>query len=142
MAKVNLNNAVKTIEVFYDAQCGMCRTFMEWLKKQERACELICLDYRSDEAQKVFPDLLNYHPEKEMVVRVDGEKVYQGGEGWVCCLWTCAKYRGVAKKINNRLLLPVAKKICHLVSRNRLGISNMLFRKKNADIDCDGGCEK
>ena len=142
MAKVNLNNAVKTIEVFYDARCGMCRTFMKWLEKQKRACKLICLDYQSDEAQKVFPELLNYHPEKEMVVRMDGERVYQGGEGWVCCLWSCTKYRNVAKKINNCILLPVAKKICYHISRNRLGISKLFFRKKSADVTCDGGCKK
>ncbi len=103
MAKVNLNNAVKTIEVFYDARCGMCRTFMKWLEKQKRACKLICLDYQSDEAQKVFPELLNYHPEKEMVVRIDDAKIYQGGEGWVCCLWSCTKYR-LSQKLVQLLL--------------------------------------
>ncbi len=151
MKKVNLNKAVKTIEVFYDGRCGMCCTFMKWLEKQERACELISYDYKSSEATAVFRDLLEYHPEKEMVVRMDGE-VYQGGEGWVCCLWACAKYRDVAEKINSRLLLPMAKNICQLVSKNRLGVSRLFFRKKNEEIaaeieknqeiKCEGGCEE
>jgi predicted DCC family thiol-disulfide oxidoreductase YuxK len=152
MAKVNLNKNVKTIEVFYDGRCGTCCTFIEWLEKQDRACELISLDYQSDEAQSAFPDLSSYHPEKEMVVRVDGEEIYQGAEGWVCCLWGCVKYRDIAKKMNSRLLLPMAKKICYFVSKNRLGVSKLFFSKKTNEIaaevekdeqiKCDGGCDK
>lgn len=155
MRKVNLNKEFKTIEVFYDARCGMCCTFIDWLEKQERAGELMCYDYKSSDALAVFPSLLEYDPEKVMVVRVDGEEVYQGGEGWVCCLWICVKYRWVAKRVNGPLLLPMAKKICYLVSNNRLKISKLFFRKKNKeitdeinaqqkknqDIDCEGGCE-
>lgn len=149
---MNLDKAIKTIEVFYDARCGMCCTFMDWLEKQERACEMISYDYQSSEATAAFPDLLKYHPEKVIVVRVDGEEVYQGGEGWVCCLWTCAKYRDVARRMNGCVLLPMAKKFCYLISKNRLGVSKLFFRKKNAQIaaeierteriKCEGGCEK
>lgn len=146
MAKVKLDKEVKTIEAFYDAECGICCTFMDWLNKQNRACELVCLGYQSDEAQEVFPELLNYEPDKVMVVRVDADtddpKIYQGGEAWVCCLWSCTRYRWLAKIVNNRLLLPIAKKICYFVSRNRLGISRLFFRKKDTKIECDGGCEK
>ncbi len=142
MAKIKLNNKVKTIEVFYDGRCAMCCTFMGWLEKQKRSCELISLDYQSEEALEVFPDLLAYHPEKEIVVRMDGEEIYQGGEGWVCCLWSCAKYRNWARRMNGCVLLPMAKKICYFISKNRLGVSRMFFRKKNEEIKCKGGCKK
>ncbi len=155
MKAVNLHKAFKTIEVFYDTRCGMCCTFIEWLEKQERACELVSYDYQSGEAETVFPGLVDYHPEKMMVVRVDGEVVYQGGEGWVCCLWSCNKYQDVAKKMNSKLLLPMAKKFCYLVSNHRFKISKLFFRKKNKEItdeieaeqkknkeiECEGGCE-
>jgi predicted DCC family thiol-disulfide oxidoreductase YuxK len=150
MATVKLNKTVKTIEVFYDARCGMCRTFIDWLAKQERACELVTLDYQSDEAKREFPEIINYDPEKEIVVRMDVKDVYQGAEGWVCCLWSCSKYRDVAAKMNSRLLLPMAKKICYYVSKNRLGVSKIFFRKKTEEIarevekdkqiKCEGGC--
>jgi predicted DCC family thiol-disulfide oxidoreductase YuxK len=152
MKKVNLNTAIKTIEVFYDGRCGMCCTFIDWLRKQEHACEIRCLDYQSDEAKEIFPDLLSYHPEREMVVRVGGEEIYQGAEGWVCCLWGCVKYRDIARKMNSRLLLPMAKKICYFVSKNRLGVSKLFFSKKSEEIadevekdeqiKCEGGCDK
>jgi predicted DCC family thiol-disulfide oxidoreductase YuxK len=142
MAKVNLTNEIKTIELFYDARCGMCCTFMEWLERQERACETICLDYQSDEAKKRFPEILHYEPDKQMVSRVNDEVIHYGGESWVCCLWSCARYRWLAKLLNSRLLLPMAKKVCYLISRNRLWVSKVFFRKKNADIKCKGGCDK
>lgn len=152
MGKIKLSKSVKTIEVFYDARCGMCCTFMDWLRKQERACKLICFDYQSEEAKKVFPDILSHHPEKEIVTRMDGEAVYQGAEGWVCCLWSCTKYRDLAEKINGGLLLPLAKKICYYVSKNRLEVSKLFFRKKTEEIakevekdkqiKCEGGCEE
>jgi len=124
------------MEVFYDGRCGMCCTFIEWLNAQEKngGCEVVCLDYRGDGAREVFPDLAEFHPEKEMVVRVNGVEVYQGGEGWVCCLWSCAKYKEVAERVNGSVLLPMAKKMCHLISRNRFAVSKLFFRKKHAEI--------
>ncbi len=151
MRSVNLDKAVQGIEVFYDARCAMCVTFVEWLVRQERAYDVVCLDYHCDEARRVFPELGDYDPDKEMVVRVDGGEIYQGAEGWICCLWSCKKYRDVAKKMNSRFLLPMAKKVCHLVSENRLVFSKVFFRKKNEEIavevdrehqiHCEGGCE-
>lgn len=152
---MNLDQEVMRMEVFYDGRCAMCRTFVEWLVRQEGACEVVCLDYDGDDARRVFPDLGDYDPEKEMVVRVDGGDVYQGAEGWVYCLWGCVKYRDVAERMSHRLLLPMAKKVCYLVSKNRLGISRLFFRKKNEEIaaelekaaeevikiGCEGGCE-
>lgn len=153
--KMNLDQVQEKIEVFYDGRCGMCCTFIGWLKEQEQILVVECYDYHADEAEQVFPRIGDYYPWRELVVRVDGEKVYTGAEGWVCCLWSCKKYRGVACKVNNAVLLPMAKKFCHLVSNNRLKISKLFFRKKNReiakviedqkkknqDIDCEGGCE-
>lgn len=155
MKRVNLDKAVKKIEVFYDGRCAMCRTFIGWLVKQERACELVCLDYASDEALGVFPEIRDYDPDREIVVRMDLREVYVGGEGWVCCLWGCSKYRDLAEKMNSRVLLPVAKKVCYLVSKNRFVMSKLFFgkkneeiaaeleqeeREKNDEIECEGGC--
>jgi len=151
MNYVNLKKDIKYMEVFYDGQCGMCRTFIDWLKNQKHVLDLRCVDYRGEEAEEIFPEIKDYDPGREMVVRVDGEVVYQGAEGWVCCLWACDKYRDTAKKMNNRVLLPMVKKFCYLVSKNRFIVSKLLFRKKSEEIalelekeqniKCEGGCE-
>lgn len=134
MTEMNLNNTVKIIEIFYDGQCGMCCTFIGWLDKQEHVFQVDCYDYHQAKAKLVFPDIGNYDPSKELVVRVDENDVYTGAEGWVYCLWGCAKYRNVACKMNNAILLPMAKKFCYLVSNNRLKISKLFFSKKTKEI--------
>lgn len=142
MKKVKLKNTVKKVEVFYDGRCGMCCTFMGWLEKQERACDLVSMDYRSEEAQRIFPELLSYHPEKELVVRMigdDGVEIYQGAEAWVCCMWSSMKHRDLAQKMNGCVLLPIAKKICYFISKNRLGVSRLFFRNKSQLVTENGG---
>ncbi len=132
--KLELKTTAKKLEVYYDRECAMCCSFIEWLESQDRAMELVCMPYQSDEAKVKFPELAVYHPEKEIVVRVDGIDVYTGAEGWVWCLWSCAKYRDVAKLMNNRLMLRVAKKVCYLISKNRLKVSKLFFGKKARQI--------
>ena len=128
--KLKLETTIQRIEVFYDGHCGMCSSFVEWLVAQERAIEVVCLPYQTDEAVTAFPELLELKPEREMIVRIDGEDFYRGAEGWVWCLWSCAKYQDVSKLVNTRMLLPMAKKVCYLVSKNRLRVSKLLFGKK------------
>lgn len=134
MRCVDLNRAVKTVEIFYDGQCGMCCTFIEWLAKQEHLFQVDCYDYHDVKTKLIFPDIGNYDPSKELVVRVDRDDVYIGAEGWVYCLFGCTKYSDVGSKMNNAVLLPMAKKFCHLVSNNRLKISKLFFYKKNKEI--------
>ena len=155
MKGVNLTQITQKIEVFYDGQCGMCKTFIAWLIKQQHVIEVVCYDFHGEEAERVFAELKEHDPGRELVVRVDGCRVYKGAEGWVCCLWACEDYRKTAKRINSCFLLPMAKKVCHLVSNNRLTLSQLFFRKKNKEIideietkhkkdkkmNCEGGCE-
>lgn len=155
--KLKLPTTVSKIEVFYDGHCGMCASFIEWLVSQDLRWEVVCLPYQSDGAKADFPELTALKPDKEIIVRVDGQKTYRGAEGWVWCLWSTVKYRDVAKLVNSRLLLPMAKKVCYLVSKNRLRVSKLLFHKKAKQVadeihkldhenrganDCnDGNCE-
>lgn len=148
---MKLEKNVRLIEVFYDGHCGMSSCFTEWLMKQDRAIKVVCLAYQSDEAQRVFPDLNSLKPEKKMIVRLDGDKVYRGAEGWVWCLWSCVKYKKLAKVMNSRVMLPMARKVCLLACKNRLKISKLFFGKKAKQVtdeihkldevgkDCDDG---
>jgi len=141
MSQIVLDKTIQGVCVFYDGECGMCCGFVSWLEKQKRGCELECVDFHSEVALERFPDLWDYEPEKEMVVLVNRKKVYQGGEGWVHCLWTCKKYQWLARRMSGKLFLPLAKKMCYLVSKNRLGISRLFFRKtKDAETkDANSG---
>jgi len=137
MKKVKLTQITQKIEVFYDGQCGMCKTFIAWLIKQQHVIEVVCYDFHGEEAERVFAELKEHDPGRELVVRVDGD------------------YRKTAKRVNSCFLLPMAKKVCHLVSNNRLTLSKLFFRKKNKEIideietkhkkdkkmNCEGGCE-
>jgi len=132
--KLNLTITAKKIEIYYDGKCGMCCRFIEWLVAQDRAMEVVCLPYQSEEATKNFPEIESHNPAKEIVVRVDGGEIYTGAEGWVWCLWSGVKYRDVAKLMNSRWMLPVAKKACVLISKNRLKVSKLFFGKKAKQI--------
>lgn len=132
--KLELTTTARKLEVYYDGECGMCCSFIEWLVGEDRALEVVCMPYQNEEAVRGFPDLMDYSPGKEIVVRVDGVDIYKGAEGWVWCLWSCAKYRDVAKLMNSRFMLPLAKKACYLLSKNRLRVSKLFFGKKAKQI--------
>jgi len=89
----------------------MCCSFVEWLVTRERAFKVECLPYQQDEAKEKCPQLLELKPDKEIIVRVDGQDIYKGAEGWVWCLWSCVQYQEVAKLMNCRALREVAEEI-------------------------------
>lgn len=131
---INLVDDIQKVEVYYDGKCGMCCTFHEWVNKQKRANEIVFLPYQSGEAQEIFPELNTLDPAREMVVRTDTGEIYRAAEAWVWCLWSCEKYRGVAKKFNSPSLLPSVQKLCHLLAANRLTLSKLFFRKKSKQV--------
>jgi len=115
------------IEVFYDGECGMCQAFSEWLEREPKAAQIRIYPYQSREAHLIFPDLPNYHPEREMVIRTWEGEVYQGAEAWVWCLYGCQAYRKLARRLAHPTLLPFASRIGKLVAKNRRGISRLLI---------------
>lgn len=131
---INLSNEVKSVEVYYDGKCGMCCTFHEWINNQKRANEIVFLPYQSAEAQALFPELNTLDPAREMVVRTDTGEIYRAAEAWVWCLWSCEKYRGVAKKFSSPALLPHVQKLCHMLAANRITLSKLFFRKKSKQV--------
>ncbi|MGJ8672602.1 thiol-disulfide oxidoreductase DCC family protein [Rubritalea sp.] len=147
---MKLNDDVEWVEVYYDGQCGMCCTFHEWVNRQERANDIVFLPYQSEEALNRFPTLNTRDPARQMVVRTSTDEIYQGAEAWVWCLWSCTKYRGLAKKVSKPQLLPQVQKICHLLAANRLTLSKLFFRGKSKEVaarvhhmpevECDGTC--
>ncbi|NNC89305.1 MAG: DUF393 domain-containing protein [Akkermansiaceae bacterium] len=125
---------LKWVEVFYDGRCGMCCTFHEWIGRQPRAYEVRFIPYQSPEAERVFPGVSTLDPAREMIVRTSEGRVFRAAEAWVYCLYSCANYRGTARKLASDRLLPVAKKACALLAGNRHALSKVFFRRKDREV--------
>lgn len=125
---------LKWMEVFYDGRCGMCCTFHEWVYRQPRAHEIRFIPYQSPEAERVFPGVSTLDPAREMIVRTDAGRVFRGAEAWVYCLYSCANYRDLARRLSSGALLPVARKACSLLAANRHALSKVFFRRKDVEV--------
>ena len=144
-----INQEISSIEVYYDGSCAMCSRFKNWLEQQDHLIGVELLSNTSEAARERFPDLAKYKPEKAMVIRADTGEIYRAAEATVICLWACREYRGLAMKLRNPLLLPLARKIYPLIASNRHLISKLLTDDKklkgeleNQKDQCDDGtCE-
>ncbi|MEM0897987.1 MAG: DUF393 domain-containing protein [Verrucomicrobiota bacterium] len=135
---------ITLLRVFYDAECGLCRACRDWMKDQAKFVEVLFTPYQSGNAERLCPGLHTLHPDRQIIVLADSGEIYQGGAAWVMCLWALRDYRELASRLATPAFLPLAKKACALVSRNRLRLSGWLGLKKLADAtmpDCeDGNC--
>lgn len=138
----------KKIEVFYDGRCGMCCSFHEWIHRQKRAFDIDFVPYQAAEAEEVFPGIHTLDPAREMIVRTSDGGVFRGAEAWVWCLYSCANYQGLAKRLARPAMLAVAIRVCRLLAANRHGLSKVFFRRKDREVretlhqmtppECDG----
>jgi len=148
---MNIPPDIKKIEVYYDGRCAMCCTFQEWVSQQNRAFEVEFVPYQSERAEELFAGVREMDPDRDMIVRTDQGKIFRGAEGWVLCMLSCQSYERWARRLASPQLLPVARKTCNLIAANRLGISKVLFRKKDKALadavhempqqKCDGSCQ-
>lgn len=131
---MKIPNNIQYIEVYYDGRCGMCCTFHEWVYAQKRAYPVRFIAYQDPQAEEWFPGVNELEPEREMIVRTQDHKLYRGAEGWVLCLLSCEKYRGIARRIASPALLPFAEKTCHALAARRHKLSKIFFRKKDNEV--------
>lgn len=117
---------MKALTIFYDPQCGLCTQFRVWLEKQPKRVRVEFLDFRSEAAAARMPGLAALHPELEVVVLADDGRWWQGSGAWITCLWTALGYRPWAYRLASPALQPLVKKVVHLISSHRLGLSGML----------------
>lgn len=146
---MKLPDDTKSIAVFYDGRCGMCCTFHEWINRQKRAFDITFVPYQSSGAEEIFPGIGTLDPAREMIVRTDKGEIFRGAEAWVWCLYSCADYRGVARRLAGPKMLAVAVRMCRLLAANRHGLSKVFFRRKDREVretlhemtlpECKGG---
>ena len=117
---------MKILYVFYDGECGLCRTCRQWLMNQRRYLNLQFIAFQTPEALQLFPTLQEYEPSRQLVVLSDEGGVYLGDEAWIMCLYALVDYRQWAQRMASPLLRPFAKQLCQAISTNRLFISKFL----------------
>jgi predicted DCC family thiol-disulfide oxidoreductase YuxK len=124
---------MKRLYVLYDSECELCRRCRLWLGRQEAFVPLWFIPFQTGEAECRFPGLKELHPEKEIVIVSDAGEVWQGGAAWVMCLWALREYREWSLRLAHPALLPVARRLCEVVSANRFRISGWLKASMSHD---------
>lgn len=124
-----------TLTVIYDDTCEFCRRCRRWLEGQRLHVRLQYLA-ASDPAATA-----RYGPadklRQDLVVVADDGRAWVGPSAFVTLLWTTRRYRGVARRLANPALLPIARRTFHVISSNRGSINTML-QKPSCE---DGACE-
>jgi predicted DCC family thiol-disulfide oxidoreductase YuxK len=118
---------MQRLYVIYDATCELCRRCRVWLARQPAFVPLIFVPLQSPELSRRFPGIERLHPEEEIVVINELGDVWQGGAAWVMCLWALREYREWSQRLAHPALLPLARRVCELVSENRQFLSCWLF---------------
>jgi predicted DCC family thiol-disulfide oxidoreductase YuxK len=125
---------MKKLTVFYDPNCGVCSSFRDWMGREPAFVAIEFLPYDSRQAAELCPGLLERGADKKIIVMADDGRLWQGAEGWVLCLWALRRWRGWSKRLAKPLLLPIAEKVCGLISSNRLALSRLLHLKGDREI--------
>lgn len=125
---------MNTLFVFYDGKCALCAKCRHWLESQPLYVNLVFLPYQSYKAKKLCPEIDSYDPGKEIVVMADNGDIYQGGAAWIMCLWATRSHREWGMRLASPALLPLAKKVCHLISDKRLILSRLFGKVSDEEI--------
>jgi predicted DCC family thiol-disulfide oxidoreductase YuxK len=120
---------MKRLYVLYDQECALCGSCRWWLMRQRAYIELYFIPLQSPEIVRRFPGLKEWDQldlREKLVVISDEGAVYQGQYAWIMCLYALRDYREWAQRLAHPTLLPFARRVCEVVSRNRLAISRFL----------------
>ena len=115
--------------VLFDAQCELCVRCCNWLMKQPAFVPLAFIALQSDEVQRRFSGIDALKPNEQLLVVSNEGSVYRGAYAWIMCLWALQNYREHAQRMAQPILLPFARMVCELLSRNRFFLSDALFRQ-------------
>ncbi|HWB61444.1 MAG TPA: DUF393 domain-containing protein [Chthoniobacteraceae bacterium] len=143
---------MKALYILYDAQCALCRRCRAWLESQPAFVELRFVAFQSGETERRFPGIGRLNPGDQLLVVSEDGLVYKGPHAWIMCLYALREYREWSQRLASPALLPFARRVCELVSANRLSISRLfadgrpgafkqMLEAESVGDDCvDGGC--
>ena len=121
---------MKSLYVLFDGECELCVRCRNWLMAQPAFVPLVFIAFQSDEAQRRFSGIDALKPNEQLLVISDDGAIYRGAHAWIMCLWALENYREHAQRLAHPVLLPLARTVCELLSRNRFFLSDILFRQK------------
>ena len=125
---------MKTLTIFYDPRCGLCAKFRVWLEAQPKRVGVEFVAYDSAEAAARFPGLAEMGADRDVVVLADDGRWWQGSAAWLTCLWTTVRYYDWSFRLAAPIFQPFVKKAVHLLSENRLALSNVMKLKSDAEL--------
>jgi hypothetical protein len=96
------------------------------MMKQETLVPLEFLPLHGTDLFERFKGLEKFEPDTEICVVTDSGAVYQGGAAWITLLYALREYREWAFTLSTPTMMPLARKLVHAVSANRLGISKLM----------------
>jgi predicted DCC family thiol-disulfide oxidoreductase YuxK len=99
------------LTVLYDANCGICRTARRWLDSRVQLVPLEFVAAGSDEARRRYPTLDHEQTLREITVIGDDGAVYVDDGAWLICLWALDGYRGLAARLSQPHLRPLARRV-------------------------------
>jgi predicted DCC family thiol-disulfide oxidoreductase YuxK len=117
---------MKRLYILYDDRCGFCREVKFWAERQPAFLELIFLPAGSPRANKLFPELAPSGRPEELIVVSDEGGIYRDTQAYIMCLYALMEYREWSLRLATPALMPLARKAFHLISKNRLRISELL----------------
>ena len=100
-----------TLTVLYDADCSICRTARRFLDSRPQLVPLEFVAAGSDEARRRYPTLDHAQTLKEITVIGDDGAVYVDDSAWLMCLWALDGYRGLAARLSQPHLRPLARRV-------------------------------
>jgi predicted DCC family thiol-disulfide oxidoreductase YuxK len=138
---------MQELVVLYDAQCGLCRRFKEWLAGQKPGLNglggVVRLGFvaaGSTEARERYPELDHLATLREVTVVADDGAVYVGDRAWIVCLWATWEHRATAVRLSSPAMRPVARAMVQVAAGLRSRNSE-LIGGDYAD-GCDGQCDR
>ncbi len=134
---------MRELTVLYDAQCGLCRRFKDWLAAQRPGpngkggvVRLRFVPAGSAYARARYPELDHAATLREVTVVADDGSVYVGDRAWIVCLWSTWEHRRTAVRLASPAMRPVARAMVQAAAGLR-----RLSGGDYADR-CDGECDR
>lgn len=121
---------ITRLYVLFDAECAMCVRCRDWLSRQDALVPLIFIPLRSPDLAERFHGIDTLNPREQLLMVGDDGSVYRGASSWIMCLWALDRYRDYAQRLSHPALLPFAKIVCELLSKNRFFLSRTFFKEE------------
>jgi predicted DCC family thiol-disulfide oxidoreductase YuxK len=118
---------MKRLYILFDEECPLCARCRHWLERQPAFVELHFIPLQSPTIPFRFPGMEKFDLRAQLVVVSDEGAVYQGPGAWIMCLYALREYREWSQRLAHPMLLPMARRVCELVSENRLSLPRWLL---------------